>query len=127
MNAKDPEKVFLEKVQGLLDQGVQNLESQTERRLEAIRAGALIAVDEKRPGVFLPRRWVLAGSFAMATLVAAALLIFLGPSTETLPTGDLEDLEIITSRERLDIYQNLDFYRWLGSQDHRMRPNGKGL
>ncbi len=127
MNEKDPEKGFLEKVQGLLDQGAENLEIQTERRLEAIRAGALIAVDEKRPSFFLPRRWVLAGSFAMATLAAAALLFFMGPSTETLPTGDLEDLEIITSRERLDIYQNLDFYRWLGSQDIRLRPNGKGL
>jgi hypothetical protein len=127
MNANDPEKLFLEKVQSLLDQGAENLESQTERRLEAIRAGALTAVAEKSPRFFLPRRWVLAGSFAMVTLAAAALLFFLSPSTETLPTGDLEDLEIITSRERLDIYQNLDFYRWLGSKDSRIRPNGKGL
>jgi hypothetical protein len=127
MNAKDPEKLFLENVQGLLDQGAENLESQTERRLEEIRAGALIAVDEKCPRFFLLRRWVLAGGFAMATLAAAALLFFLYPSTETLPTGDLEDLEIITSRERLDIYQNLDFYRWLGSQDNQVRPNGRGV
>jgi hypothetical protein len=63
----------------------------------------------------------------MATLVAAALFFFLSPSTEILPTGDLDELEIITSRERLDIYQNLDFYRWLGSKENRMFPNGKGL
>jgi len=29
--------------------------------------------------------------------------------------------------KRLDIYQNLDFYRWLGGKENRMRPNGKGL
>ena len=127
MNTKDPENLFLEKVQHLLDQGVQNLGGQTERRLEEARLDALSAVEGKRSGFFLPRRWVLAGSFAMATLVAAALFFLLSPSTETLPTGDLDELEIITSRERLDIYQNLDFYRWLGSKENRMRPNGKGL
>jgi len=127
MNAKDPEKLFLEKVQRLLDQGAQNLGSQTEQRLEEVRLGALSGAHEKRSRFFLPRRWVLAGSFAMATLVAAALFFFLSPSTEILPTGDLDELEIFTSRERLDIYQNLDFYRWLGSKENRMRPNGKGL
>jgi len=127
MNAKDPEKLFLEKVQRLLDQGAQNLGSQTEQRLEEVRLGVLSGAHEKRSRFFLPRRWVLAGSFAMATLVAAALFFFLSPSAEILPTGDLDELEIITSRERLDIYQNLDFYRWLGSKENRMRPNGKGL
>ncbi len=127
MNAKDPEKLFLEKVQRLLDQGAQNLGSQTEQRLEEVRLGALSGAHEKRSRFFLPRRWVLAGSFAMATLVAAVLFFFLSPSPDTLPTGDLDELEIITSRERLDIYQNLDFYRWLGSKETRMRPNGKGL
>jgi len=127
MNAKDPEKLFLEKVQRLLDQGAQNLGSQTEQRLEEVRLGALSGAHEKRSRFFLPRRWVLAGSFAMATLVAAVLFFFLSPSPDTLPTGDLDELEIITSRERLDIYQNLDFYRWLGSKENRMRPNGKGL
>jgi len=127
MNAKDPEKLFLEKVQRLLDQGAQNLGSQTEQRLEEVRLGALSGAHEKRSRFFLPPRWVLAGSFAMATLVAAALFFFLSPSTEILPTGDLDELEIITSRERIDIYQNLDFYRWLGSKENRMQPNGKGL
>lgn len=127
MNTKDPEKLFLEKVQHLLDQGVENLGGQTERRLEEARLDALSAVEGKRSGFFLPRRWVLAGSFAMATLVAAALFFLLSPSTETLPTGDLDELEIITSRERLDIYQNLDFYRWLGRKESYLRPNGKGL
>jgi hypothetical protein len=127
MNANDPEKLLLEKVQDLLEQGTENLGTQTERRLEEIRAGALGTAVEKHSRFFLPRRWVLAGSFAVATVAAAALFFFLSPSTETLPTGDLEDLEIITSRERLEIYQNLDFYRWLGSKENPMRPNGKGL
>jgi hypothetical protein len=127
MNAKDPEKLFLEKVRELLNQGTENLESQTERRLEEIRSVALIAADEKHSRFFLPRRWVLAGSFAMVTLAAAGLFFWFNTSTETLPTGQIEDLDIITSQERLDFYQDLDFYRWLGNKEVRKRPNGKGL
>jgi len=127
MNAKDPEKLFLEKVQGLLNHGAENLGSKTERRLEDIRGGALMAAEEKRSRFLPSRRWVLVGSFAMVTLAAAGLFFWLSPSTETLPAGEIEDLEIIASQERVDFYQNLDFYRWLGSEENRLRPNGKGL
>jgi hypothetical protein len=127
MNAKDPEKLFLEKVRNLLNQGTKEFEGRTERRLEEIRAQALLAADERRSRFLLPRRWVLAGSFAVATLAAVALFFLLSPSTEAPPASQLEDLEIVTSRERLDLYQNLDFYRWLGSREIRKRPNGKGL
>jgi hypothetical protein len=127
MNAKDPEKLFLEKVQGLLNHGTENLGSKTERRLEDIRSQALMDAGEKRSRFLHPRRWVLVGSFAMVTLAAVGLFFWLGPSTETLPAGEIEDLEIIASQERIDFYQNLDFYRWLGSEENHLRPNGKGL
>jgi hypothetical protein len=127
MNAKDPEKLFLEKVQDLLNQGTENLGSHTERRLEELRGSALTAAEEKRSRFFPPRRWVLVGSFAMATLAAVGVFFWLSPSATPPPTGQLEDLEIITSQERLDFYQDLDFYRWLGSEENHLRPNGKGL
>jgi len=127
MNAKDPEETFLERVQDILDQGTENLGTRTERRLKDIRGQALLEAGEKRSWLLHPRRWVLVGSFAMVTLVAAGLFFLLSPSTETLPAGEIEDLEIITSQERIDVYQELDFYRWLGSKDDYLRPNGKGL
>jgi hypothetical protein len=126
MNVKDPEKLFLEKAHDLLDRGTENLGSWTERRLEEIRSQALMAAGEKRARFFPRRRWVLAGSFAMATL-AAAFLFWPSPSSPPPPTGEVEDLEIITSQDRIDFYQNLDFYRWLGSKEFRMRPNGKDV
>lgn len=127
MNAKDPEELFLEKVQNILDQGTENLGSWTERQLQEVRGQALMDVGEKRSRFLHPRRWVLVGSFAMVTVAAVGLFFWLGPSTETLPAGEIEDLEIIASQERIDFYQNLDFYRWLGSEENRLRPNGKGL
>jgi len=127
MNAKDPEKLFLEKVQDLLNQGTENLGSHTERRLEELRGSALTAAEEKRSRFFPRRRWVLVGSFAMVTLAAVGLFFWLSPSAPPPATGQIEDLEIITSQEQIDFYQNLDFYRWLGSEESRLRPNGKGL
>jgi hypothetical protein len=126
MNVKDPEKLFLEKAHDLLDRGTENLGSWTERRLEEIRSQALMAAGEKRARFFSRRSWVLAGSFAMAILVAA-FLFWPGPSPPPPPTGQIEDLEIITSPERIDFYQNLDFYRWLGSKEFRTSPKGKAV
>ena len=126
MNAKDPEKLLLEKAKDLLNLGVESLGPQTERRLEDIRVRALSAAEEKRPGFFSPRRWVMVGSFAAATMAAVAVFFWMSPSPEPLPTtGQVEDLEIITSQERLDFYQNLDFYRWLETNENGVKTNGK--
>jgi hypothetical protein len=126
MNPKDPEKLLLEKAKDLLNLGAETLGPQTARRLEGIRVRALSAAEEKRPGFFSPRRWVMVGGFAAATMAAVALFFWLSPSPEPLPTtGQVEDLEIITSQERIDFYQNLDFYHWLETTGKGVRTNGK--
>jgi hypothetical protein len=125
MNAKDPEKLLLKRAKDLLNLRVENLGPRTERRLEDIRVRALSAAEGKRPGLFSPRRWVMAGSFAAATMAVVALFFWLSPSPEPLPaTGQVEDLEIITSQERIDFYQNLEFYRWLETTGKGVRTNG---
>ena len=125
MNTKDPEELLLERAKDLLDRGVENLGPQTERRLEDIRFRALSAGEEKRPGFFSFRRWVMVGGFAAATAAAVALFFWMSPSPQPLPTGHVEDLEIITAKERLDFYQNIDFYRWLETNGNGIRTNEK--
>lgn len=46
MNANDQEKHFLGKVKDLLDEGVENLNSQTRERLEVVRIRALRSAGE---------------------------------------------------------------------------------
>jgi len=118
MNANDWEKQFLEKVKGLLNEGVENLDRQTGQRLEHIRIKALKAAREKPSGFFTPLRWVMVGGFATATMAAVALFFWLNPSPGNLPVRQVEDFEIITSQERIDFYQNLDFYRWLATEEN---------
>ena len=125
MNAKDPEKLRLERAKDLLNLGVESLGPQTERRLGDIRVRALSAAEEKRPEFFSPGRWVMVGSFAAASMAAVALFFWLSPSPDPLPPGQVEDLEIIASQERIDLYQNLDFYRWLETTENGVRANGK--
>ena len=49
MNASDQEKPFRGKAKDLLDEGVENLSSQTRERLEYVRIKALRSAEEKRP------------------------------------------------------------------------------
>ncbi len=127
MNTQDPEKLLLEKARDLLNLGGERLGPQTERRLAEIRGRAVDAAREKRLGFFSPGRWVMVGSFAAATMAAVALFFWLSPSPAPLPTGQMEDLEIITSQERMDLYRNLDFYRWVETNENGVTTNRKAL
>jgi len=113
MNANDQEKHLLEKTKDLLDQGTENLNNQTRQRLKNVRINALRAVEEKRWGFFTPLRWIVVGGFAAAMISVAASLLWLPRSPEVLPASQIDDFEIITSRDHIEFYQNLDFYHWL--------------
>ncbi len=118
MNANNQEKDFLGKVKDLLDEGFENLNSQTRQRLEQVRLRALSVVGEKRSGFFTPLRWIMVGGFATATMAAVAFFFWMHTSPGVLPVGHIDDFEIITSDEHVDFYQNLDFYRWLAAKEN---------
>jgi len=121
MNASDQEKHFLEKARNLLNESVENLDRQTCQCLQNIRIGALRAMEESRAGLLVPLRWIMVGGFATATAAAVALFFWLSTSPENLPAKQAEDFEIITSQEKIDFYQNLDFYRWLATEENGPR------
>ena len=117
MKTSGEEKLFLENVEGLLNEGAENLDGRTKQRLEHIRIEALKSVEEKRAGFFTPLRWAMVAGFASATVAAVGLLFWLPTSPVVLPAKHIEDLEIITSVDHIDFYQNLDFYRWLATKE----------
>jgi hypothetical protein len=121
MKTPEEENPFLENVKGLLNAGAENLDHGTKQRLEQVRIEALKSDAEKRGGFFTPLRWVMVGGFATATVAAVSLLFWLPTSPVVLPGKQLEDLEIITSTEHIDFYQDLDFYRWLATKEDDLR------
>jgi hypothetical protein len=117
MNGDELEKRLLEKAKGLLSEAAENLDSQTRRRLERVRLNAVRAAGGNEARFFPRSRWVTVGAFAAAGMAAVAVFFWLRTSTGDFPNKHIEDFEIITSAENFDLYENLDFYRWLTAKE----------
>ena len=110
------EKDFLKEAKDLLEGSSENLDPRTRQRIANIRTRALSLEQEKPSPFSIPFRWILAGSFSTATVVGLALFFWLTGSPGEIPVKNIEDFEILTSREQIDTYQNVDFYRWLAAE-----------
>lgn len=110
------EKEFLKEAKDLLEKSSEKLDPRTKQRIAAVRLQALSSGQEKPSPFFTPFRWILAGSSSIVTVVALALFFWFSGSPGEIPVKNLEDFEILTSREQIDIYQNVDFYRWLATE-----------
>jgi hypothetical protein len=109
MNDETKEQVFLRRARALLDASSESLDPATRARLRAGRAAALA------PQAGLPARWTWwpAGGLALASVAILSWTLWLHPAVNHLPAG-LEQLELLTSADNLELYSDLDFYQWLG-------------
>ncbi len=117
MNGTEQEKLFEERVRSLLDQTAENLDDRTRERLESIRFQAIGAPREPSRRFFIPLRWVSVGGLATASVILG-LFFWLNTSPVDLPATHVEDLEIITSKDHIELFQNLDFYEWLATKEN---------
>jgi hypothetical protein len=101
------EEALLRQVKSALDAGSETLDAATCTRLRAARAHALRQRHARQPWLL----WPAAG----AALAAAALLSwglwFNAPVSHT--PAALEQLELLSSTENLELYTDLEFYQWL--------------
>jgi len=102
----DKESRFIAAAKAALDQSVQQLDEPTIARLRAARLRAL----EPRP-----RRlaWLAASGLATAALSAALVAVLLFAPAATPPATGLEQLELLSENDSLELYRDLEFYRWL--------------
>ncbi len=110
MTQRDDE--FLDRLTRALDESVEQLDSATARELQARRRQALSHAQAKPAG----RAWIKpAAGLALAAGIGIVGLSLLWPRPEArLPALPLmEDLELLSSGEELELYQELDFYQWL--------------
>ena len=116
-NAKQqPEQIMVGKVKAELDSSCDRLDGYTQSRLNSIRHAALESSGSK------PGRALLApfGGFATACVLVLLVSVFYQDTTAPASPGiqegqgsPLEDIDILTSTETLDFYENLEFYQWL--------------
>lgn len=112
MKAEKDKASFLEHIRSELDQEADNLDTETQARLRRIRYAAL----EQHEST-LAKWWRLFRIPAVAVATAAIIAVIV---TTNFRSSDLAhdnftvtDLEILTSDEQLDLFDDLDFYYWL--------------
>ncbi len=117
MKTAENDKAFLKRIKTELDAELAQLDARTLARLRTARRQAVHgAAPAHTP--FHGRRLALA---ALGTAALAAGVIGLWPETQppAVMTSSLEDNEILQARDNLDLYQNLEFYRWLAGAERR--------
>ena len=109
-----------------LDADVDALDDATLARLgDARRAALAVAARPAARGRWKPRLaghgpgdWMLpAGAFASVVATAVALTLMVGDPGAGI-AGEIDDLEMLTAGEEIELYENLEFYLWLQDREH---------
>lgn len=103
------------------DEHVASLDAHTRSRLNQARQAALDAARSKKR-VAMPRWLMPAGSVAAMAMIATVTLQYLHSgmpvgANKPVVTSAMEDMDIIASKDDLDLLQNVDFYEWMDSND----------
>ena len=86
----------------------------TARQLSQMREGAITGTGNS----WLRKHIVLAGGMTLASALALVLVLSPGSiDTEILDTQQAE----LSSGEGQDLYENMDFYRWLAEENNGLR------
>lgn len=112
MKPDEQERIFLAKVRAVLEQDIDNLDGAAASRLYKMRRAALDRRGGTGIGLWKLLRVPAAAVAAAAVIILAASLYFKSP-VELSTFHSIEDMEILSSGARLDMYMELDFYTWL--------------
>ncbi len=95
-----------------LDNSVDELDAATLSRIRQVRARAM----EKAEGKSINWFGVTSGALATASVMVFAVIILM--RSETLPqTVPVDDIELISSSESFEFYEDLEFYQWLETNE----------
>jgi hypothetical protein len=105
---------FAERARERLERSAQELDADTGARLRAARLRALDAAPQRS-------RWLYGVPIgALATASAALLAVYLSRETPALgPGATLEDFELLSDAEPLELYEQLEFLEWLDAHEQK--------
>lgn len=112
MNGDESKQKLLDGFKGALDESCERLDANTLARLKAGRLRALEQAETRKSMFSRWPHWLTAGGLATTALLVVMVTGWLA-SRQNRPAQQLEDLEIMAAQEQLDLYADLDFYRWL--------------
>lgn len=128
-NRTEGDDGFLERARSVHEAGVSCLGEPVLSRLCAARQRALMEVEQRQP-LWYSQRWLLPAGLATVVLagVVSSALIFTSNKQPATPfvTADNNDIPIVLSNDNLDMYADMDFYRWLQVQQQQADPQQPG-
>ena len=122
--SRDKDAQLIEGIRCQLDEDVDNYDSTTRSRLAQARRLAMAAAQPRGPWwrrTWLASRpagdWLLpAGAFASVVATAFALTLMVAEPGNDL-AREVDDLELLSSGEELELFENLEFYQWLPDRE----------
>lgn len=123
MREDERDEIFIRSIVRELDEEAGRLPPPVAGQL---RDGRLRAIGVPQGGwlwCHIVPRWITAGGLATVTVLVVALSIWYGGRTSRVQIRSLDELEIASAQEQLEMYEDLDFYRWLA--DHPATGKGK--
>jgi hypothetical protein len=109
-DSKDQSEQFVTQVRQTLDQSVETLDPVVCARLRAARQRAL--AQPQRAGKLTYTGWAFAGAAAVALVIAMVV-----PRFDNSDAGAnvyfVEDVQLLSGGDDLELYDDLEFYRWL--------------
>lgn len=116
MSEEQQDREFIDAVRRDLDRTAEGLDAGIQSRLTQARYAAL----EQKSA---PRAWFAGWSWKPATALAATacLALALSFTLNHAPVSEkgpgLEDMEVLTANDQLELYEDLEFYAWLAEEE----------
>ena len=97
-----------------LDESADALDANTLSKIRQIRAQAV----EKAAGKSFNWFGVMSGALATTCVIVFAVMVLIKTPT-TMQSVPVDDLELISSSDSLELYEDLEFYEWL--EEHELQ------
>ncbi len=117
MNGDKSKQKQLDGLKEALDASCERIDANTLARMKTGRVRALELAESHNSLFFRRPRWLTAGGLATAALLVVMVTGWFVASRQNRPAQQLDDLEIMAAQEQLDLYADLDFYRWLPADE----------
>jgi hypothetical protein len=107
---------FIKSIKVELDKSADNLDAETQSKLNQLRQKAISDRKSYRHSIFsIPVATALAGCLTIAIFINI-------PDEEVIPSNNLssaviDDMELLSNSEDLEFLENLEFYEWLNEYE----------
>lgn len=106
---------FEKKAKNLLDQGLDDLSPEIDRRLQQARYAALEKAKPRSVWSFYSQ--ALTATFAVAVISVTLLFNFNQDKLNQTELAMESDIEVLTANESLDLMEDLEFMQWLAESE----------